>query len=101
MRPGSHERAAEVGPHERLLLACSLSLECYRRVLKREPVGFRRLVQAAWDDAGGCLDAPEEMSGGSCLAYELVPTPEEFGGPEVDMPGGAEQLVVRRERGPA
>jgi hypothetical protein len=50
------------------------------------------LMRAAWDDAGYCLDAPDEFPAGGCYAMDLPPLD-----PEDTMEYFPAQLTIERE----
>jgi len=59
-------------------LAPLLMMEMYERLCPRTYAGRRAkavetLAQAAWNDAGYCIDAPENMPAGACLKTETGP----------------------------
>jgi hypothetical protein len=69
-----------------------LMLECFRRMRcgifgdQRMP---RCLADAAWQDAGYSIDAPDALPAGGCRVY-VFPDDD-------DLPAIAEQIVVERE----
>lgn len=64
-------------------LAPLLMMEMYERLCPRTFTGRRapaveRLGKAAWNDAGYCLDAPEDMPAGACVKTETGPDEDDW-----------------------
>lgn len=60
-----------------------LMMELYDRLcpgsfLGRRSVEVKALGKAAWDDAGYCLDAPEEIPAGGCESLVTGPDDSDF-----------------------
>lgn len=60
---------------KRAHLAPRLMMNMYDRIGSKDPAA-KRLVRLAWDDAGYCLDAPEELPAGSTERYEVGLEPD-------------------------